>query len=110
MERRRLYALILSAVILPAVFVSSFHHHEPVAEIDCVDCARHVPHGHLSNLQGTYDCLICQFLSVSWLHTADAEDVRPALPVIRTAGMSVPVLPTVSVGSLSTRAPPSVFC
>lgn len=109
-ERRRFYAIMLSAVILPVILLSSFHHHEPVRDIDCIDCSHHIPHGHLNQWQGTDECLVCQFLTVSWLTSSESVMIRPTLPSHYLWEISVPALATGSVLSLSTRAPPSVIC
>lgn len=110
MERRRLYALLLSVIILPTFFLTSFHHHEIYPDTDCVDCGHQHPHGHLGQRQGTGDCLICQFLSITWLPSFEERLVKPQEKVVRLseepAGQSV-ILPDYV---LSTRAPPTVFC
>ncbi|MBO5581621.1 MAG: hypothetical protein IJ755_03940 [Bacteroidales bacterium] len=110
MERRRLYAVLLSAIILPAILLTSFHHHAPVQETDCVDCAHHIPHGHLGGMQGTDDCLLCQFLSISWLAPADEPQAFPLRKAVRLFQAPVRAFAFLSFPSLSTRAPPVVFC
>ena len=71
--------MLLTAVILPALLLSSFHHHDPLPEPQCIDCVHHVPHGHVSGIQHMDDCLVCQFLSVSWLTASDDSVVVPVL-------------------------------
>ena len=110
MERRRLYAVLLSAIILPTFFLTSFHHHEIHPDTDCVDCGHQHPHGHLGQRQGTGDCLICQFLSIVWL-TSDDETLRKPLEIaIRLAEVPAGQSVSLPLPLLSTRAPPTVFC
>ena len=59
------------AVFLPALLLSSFHHHaaEVAVEDECVECAAHLPHvAHINaSTAPTFDCVFCHFLSLMYL-------------------------------------------
>lgn len=40
--------MMLSAGILPAILFASFHH-EPVRDVDCIDCSHHIPYVGIRN-------------------------------------------------------------
>lgn len=102
--------MLLTAVILPAILVSSFHHHELLPEPQCIDCVHHVPHGHVSGIQHTDDCLVCQFLSISWLTVSDEPLAIPVLRTILLGESPCQASDFLFFQHLSTRAPPAVFC
>jgi len=98
------------AVILPALFMSSLHHHEPVHEDKCINCGDHVPHSHLRGVSHTDDCLVCQFLTVLWLASKGEMVDRP---IVFARPLSNVEIPSVGAGFsclVSPRAPPFVFC
>lgn len=72
-SKRIVSAWILLAVFLSAMVVSTIHRHELSSEsFACSDCANHVHHqGHLLDGSLQIDhCLVCQFLSTTYLATA----------------------------------------
>lgn len=70
-RRNGIVSWFLLAVFLPALLLSSFHHHatEDTAEDECVECAAHLPHvAHINASAGpTLDCVFCHFLSLIYL-------------------------------------------
>jgi len=69
--RRYYSSLVLLAVFLPILVLSSFHVH-PEAHLDgnhCEECLHHIPHsGHFSSLSVcSFDCVLCQFLTLPFL-------------------------------------------
>jgi len=54
--------------------ISSLHVHEDgavAAETECADCVHHSCHGHLTQMATwTHDCLLCQFLTLTFVATA----------------------------------------
>lgn len=108
-KKRRIFAFFLTAVILPAILVVSFHHHTPLQESVCLDCAHHIPHGHLRNNANTDDCLICQFLTVSWLGSLAGSSFIPDVQVCFIRRIAVFSPTAASPIELCPRAPP-VLC
>lgn len=110
---RTAIAVLLLSVVLPITLVLPFHHHEieEVALEPCELCATHQSHpGHLVAANPMDNCLVCQFLGVTYLpeETADA----PAKPHVVSAFFAGPAASVASVSllNLSTRAPPFSFC
>ena len=69
--RRHISAIVLLAVFLPMLLLSSFHVH-PEAHIEgdaCKECVHHIPHaGHFGSLTVcSFDCVLCQFLTLPFL-------------------------------------------
>ena len=90
-----------------------FHQHEAegAASASCELCSSHKPHsGHLESAGHLDNCLICQFLGITFL---DAESAGAASPSTRSAGLvaagpdSVTGVP---LQSLPARAPPCSCC
>ena len=69
--RQHISALVLLAVFLPMLLLSSFHvHPESHVEGDyCKECVHHLPHaGHMGSLSVcSFDCVLCQFLTLPFL-------------------------------------------
>jgi hypothetical protein len=70
-KRRHIASVVLLAVFLPMLLLSSLHVH-PEAHLedgDCKECVHHVPHaGHFtSGTSCSFDCVLCQFLSLPFL-------------------------------------------
>lgn len=112
MRKRQAYSIFLLGIILPAFFLSLFHHHPaPQAEdARCVQCTDHVPHGHLSTDQHLSDCLICHFLGLPYL----AGKTQVFRTYFRPVGLSVLPgsfdLAGQHGASFLTRGPPFIFC
>lgn len=110
---RTVIAILLLSVALPMTLVFPFHHHDiPDSEdFSCELCDHHLPHpAHLSSSSQPDNCLICQFLGVSYLPEASA-----GAPVDTADGSSICATPSkeapsVQLELLSTRAPPFSFC
>lgn len=110
---RNIAAMMLSAVFLPTLLLVSLHRHQPVAEGDssvCSECASHVPHSHLSGINHTDDCLICQFLTVVWMPSEEESAVQPAVESSEWYDASAGQAPHILFLVPSLRAPPAVFC
>ncbi len=116
---RRLSAFLLSAVILPALFMAPMHRHVSVAEagsavtsasVACAGCESHIPHSHLNDIPHAHECLVCQFLTVVWLVSAEECPVAPVEEYFDgiVTSMAKPALSSVRIPGL--RAPPAVFC
>ena len=110
---RSIAALVLSAVFLPTLLLASLHRHEPVQEsqgIACAECEGHIPHSHLSGISHTDECLVCQFLTVVCLPSAESAMAAPACEFSEFC--DAPVERPVHISYLvpDTRAPPVVCC
>lgn len=110
--KRHISAVVLLAVFLPMLLLSSFHVHSEayLEEGSCEECVHHVPHtGHFTS--GTvcgFDCVLCQFLMLPFL-------LAPA--VIFNAKSFIHIAPRCRVeqgvvlgvgGAVFGRAPPCV--
>lgn len=79
---RRFYSsLVLLAVFLPILLLSSLHVH-PQAHQEghhCEECVHHQPHaGHISSMSVcSFDCVMCQFLTLPFLIAAVAVFAAP---------------------------------
>lgn len=110
---RRAISVLLLSVVLPMTLVLPFHHHqaEEQAHEPCELCATHQSHpGHLESAGQMDNCLICQFLGVTYLpeESVDAPSRQDARTTF-VAGPSTSV-PTVPLLNFSSRAPPFSFC
>jgi len=108
-SRKKLFSSILLAVILPAILLAPFHHHESRVNEECADCAQHNTHWH-SGIQDTELCAVCHFLSANWVGEEECEGLisRPASFCRLESPMDSPCSAYTLI--LSTRAPPAVFC
>lgn len=110
---RTVIAVLLLSVALPMTLVVPFHHHETEesALVSCDRCVNHQPHpGHLAAASQMDNCLVCQFLGVTYLPEECAD--APFGPDNNTEYVDAPSasVHSVQVQSLSTRAPPYSFC
>ncbi len=111
--RRKIAAFVLLAVYMSMLLVSSLHVHAKsfFAETDCEQCLHHQVHnGHLTASDGgQHDCLLCQFLTLSYTAVVVAtvvyftkvckiHYVAPEFQIER-----------ISRGVVGLRAPPSLF-
>ncbi len=112
-QRRVRYASWLLSVILPVVFLTPFHHHSEthLSDISCDECACHQPHsGHLSDGQGTDDCLVCQLLAQQY---TPSSVLAVSLPSSDSATVQCDFSDAVIAcftHHSSPRAPPVTFC
>ena len=71
MKRQHLSSVLLLAVFLPMLLLSSFHIHPEVylEEDFCDECVHHEPHAGHFGIQTfcSFDCVLCQFLSLPFL-------------------------------------------
>jgi hypothetical protein len=69
--KRHISAIVLLAVFLPMLVLSSLHVHPETHLEDehCEECMHHVPHaGHMgSQTTCSFDCVLCQFLTLPFL-------------------------------------------
>lgn len=118
-EQRKIWAFLLSAVILPTLLMAPMHRHVSMAETDgvvasasvaCAGCESHIPHSHLNDVPHAHECLVCQFLTVVWLISAEEHPVAPAEEYFDgiVDSLAKPALSSVRMPGL--RAPPVVFC
>ena len=111
-RRRAAVAAWLLSVVLPMILVVPFHHHEEESsDSECELCAHHQPHeGHLASSSRIDNCLICQFLGVSYLPEASAS--TPFVPDAKAdvACQSVDAFLTAPLQLHSSRAPPVSVC
>lgn len=110
---RTAIAVLLLSLVLPMTLVLPFHHHETVESAlePCELCATHQSHpGHLVSASPMDNCLICQFLGISYLPEESVD--APAKPDVFSTFPAGPAasVPSVSLLNLSARAPPSSFC
>jgi len=82
-RRRRILSILLLAVFLPAMLVSSLHHHNDIhdSEVECEDCVHHIPHaGHLIAHNGCLsECVLCHFLALTYVPAHAAELSTPTI-------------------------------
>ena len=110
---RTAIAVLLLSVILPMTLVLPFHHHETEesSALSCDLCTRHQPHsGHLTAEGHLDNCLVCQFLGISYL--PEESVAAPSVPVSHAdlAGGAAESAPSVQLQLHSPRAPPFSFC
>ena len=71
-RKRQIASLVLLAVFLPMLILSSVHVHDSSSlfEETCHECVHHHCHGHLGELTTTlHACVLCQFLTLSFVAT-----------------------------------------
>ena len=71
--KRHIASWVLLAVFVPMLLLSSVHIHETGKSIghECSECVQHHCHGHLGELTSTtHACVLCQFLTLSFVATA----------------------------------------
>ena len=110
---RTALAVLLLSVVLPMTLVLPFHHHEageaPLSS--CEECTNHQPHpGHMGSSDPGDRCLVCQFLSVTFLPEKSAEAPARSECSRETGSVLAVAVPSAQVQTLSTRAPPFSFC
>lgn len=69
-QKRHIASWVLLAVFVPMLIMSSLHIHNPATDYteDCNECVQHHCHGHLAQTEhGVHHCLLCQFLTVSFV-------------------------------------------
>ena len=109
------FAWLLLAVYIPLLLAVTFHHHSaeemnPAAY--CHDCANHIHHdGHLTATHAFgHDCVLCQLQSLPYIVPSFAG-ITVLVTVSHLTKMDAcQSLVARSVGILSTRAPPFLFC
>ena len=109
--RRQLSAIILLAVFLPMLVLSSVHIHESDEAIktECADCVHHSCHGHLTALTTwAHDCVLCQFLTLTML-TAAVMVVTLYVHVCKcNHAQPLHAFRAVCCGTIVTRGPPTM--
>ena len=69
-HKRKWASILLLAVFVPMLMLSSMHHHkaDESGEKACVECLHHVHHSHIGEQSvGVDGCLLCQFLSLPFI-------------------------------------------
>ena len=110
--KKRISALLMLAVILPAVLIAPFHHHHQLpTDSNCHSCAQHQPHqGHLNTNTGTDDCLICQLLGQQYVPSEGIEVCFNAAIFTPSPEEFPEDAATLVHNPSSPRAPPVLFC
>lgn len=106
--RRRLSAWMLLSVFLPMLLLSSLHRHAERGVGVCTECVQHQPHaGHLTQAMGGMgDCLLCHFLSLSYLPLAVCTLVLAGVPLTNFFRRLRVLIPQRFVGPVTLRGPP----
>ena len=110
---RAVPAVLLLSVMLQIALVLPFHHHEhpDQEELSCELCEHQKPHpAHLSSSVHPDNCLICQFLGVSYLPEASAEAPAATQGWLALHPVLSNEVPSAELTLLSIRAPPHSFC
>ncbi|MBQ8656452.1 MAG: hypothetical protein IJ527_05310 [Prevotella sp.] len=108
--KRRFSAWLLLAVFLPMLVLSALHVHaaaETAADM-CTECVNHSGHhGHLTQTAASVsDCVLCQFLSLSYLETAPLTLTACACLSVLLLAVSVTPCVTRPGNTHAPRAPP----
>ena len=106
MNRKKVYGLILLASILPLISISSLHIHHAEESVECVDCARHLPHGHVGGSLHAGECCFCHFLSLSWMPQELTAQTVFSPASLSTFFFFQFVIFLMAVGGADNRAPP----
>ena len=108
--KRRFYAGLLLAVLLPMLVLSALHMHRDAATTDdtCVECATNRPHaGHLTASTATLtDCVLCQFFSMQYLEATVISLVAAVCLTVLTRPVATVHCPSRPLNLYSSRAPP----
>lgn len=109
--RRQISAIVLLAVFLPMLMLSSLHFHESpqVIDTECNDCVHHNCHGHLTaTATWAHDCVLCQFITLPML-TAIIVAVMIFVHVCKKfRAQPLCACHTACCGTIVTRGPPTV--
>jgi len=105
---RQTIARLFLLVYLPMAMASAMHIHAPSPAITCDNCARHVAHAaHFSIADNHFDdCVLCQFLSLSYLPAAVVASIFIITPQKASFCQTAILAPQRSEVCHSTRAPP----
>ncbi len=101
---RHIISILLLAIYLPAVALSSVHvhHHTVDAHDDCLQCSGHFEKQH----HHQYDCHYCTFLSLAYLGQAEGQS-SIILPVSECCSVDIVAGTEISCHGVSLlRAPP----
>lgn len=109
---RNTISAVMLAILLPVFTVLPFHHHDTPEQLtsSCEQCSNHQPHhGHLTTEWNIDNCLVCQFLGVTYVPSQ--SQYAPPIQVKATAieCFSSPRWQNATVQLFNTRAPPSLF-
>ena len=109
--REKTYCWLLLIVLLSMQGLNAVHIHEPqlveVEEVNCVMCAHHVHHSHLTAGFGNiHDCLLCQFLTLNYIAATTVALALPAPNVSAMIRRQANALRNRIGGSRDSRAPP----
>jgi len=113
--RRYYSSWVLLAVLLPMLIFSSLHVH-PASHTGgdhCEECVHHLPHaGHISSQTFcSFDCVLCQFLTMPFLVAAAVVFVPRVLFYVAPYGSETQRVVSRTRGFVCLRAPPArVVC
>ncbi|MBQ9561755.1 MAG: hypothetical protein IJV10_05705 [Prevotella sp.] len=109
-KRRHIASIVLLAVFVPMLLLSSLHvHHIANAEDDCTECVMHHCHGHLGQLTTVeHNCVLCQFLSMSFVAATAVAIVYYAHVHSATAFASKRFVTIDAGNTVLLRGPPSL--
>ncbi len=110
--KRQIVSIVLLAVLLPMILLSSLHIHtlQPSdAGEECADCVQHNCGGHIERqVQTIDDCVLCQFLLLPMVVAAVVEIVQIGFVYRHSYAQCQPTLLTQTLGIIATRGPPAV--
>ena len=109
--KRKIASIVLLAVMLPMLLLSSLHIHplQPsAAGEECADCVQHHCGGHIGQQVLTiHDCVLCQFLSLQMLAAAMTDVTTNNYVCTRCHAQCQPALLTQVLGNIVMRGPPA---
>ena len=109
-QKRSLCSWVLLAVFVPMLLFSSLHLHqdEQSAQTECAECVDHHCTGHLGQQSVSFHaCVLCQFISLSYIAVAVATAVLFNKVCARVLVSQQYHCQTALLGAISLRAPPA---
>ena len=108
------YVLWISVmIVVPMLLIASFHFHKEVEteSFGCMECVKHMHHdAHLTSGQtGLHDCVLCQFLSFTYLFATAATLLLWPRHSVSLRHTEPSALCRCAVWHPTGRAPPMLF-
>lgn len=107
--KRQLLGNVLLVLYMTILLAGALHVHERVGQdFVCQDCINHIYHnGHIAEASSSSgECLLCDFLSVTYIATCAILVALVAVIVVCTIKTSINKAHSCQRGVLSLRAPP----